>query len=232
PSPPRGGGGGSPPGRDRCALPAARRPLAKPRLPVHGLRQLHQHRGALLPGRRSRRGVAHDPAAREGPRVPGGPRPRIRGRCLLHPHQRRWPPELPPGGHSGGRPAPRALARADVMREDGEVFAQNYGVQEREDGLIRLRITDARTGGHHHVEFPEPTYDLDADANAEFETGAYPLRHHALITPASVFDYEIAGRQLLLLKQAPVLGGYDPAQYRSERIHAVASDGTRIPISL
>src|SRR4030095_4545636 len=122
--------------------------------------------------------------------------------------------------------------RDDVMLEDVEVFAQNYVVQEREDGLIRLRITDARTGGHHHVEFPEPTYDLDADANAEFETGAYRLRYQSLITPASVFDYEIAGRRLLLLKQAPVLGGYDPAQYRSERIHAVASDGTRIPISL
>ncbi|HUM18153.1 MAG TPA: S9 family peptidase [Candidatus Nitrosotalea sp.] len=122
--------------------------------------------------------------------------------------------------------------RDDVMLEDVEVFAQHYVVQEREDGLIRLRITDARAGTHHHVQFPEPTYDLDSDANAEFETGAYRLRYQSLITPASVFDYEIAGRRLLLLKQAPVLGGYDPAQYRSERIHATASDGTRIPISL
>ena len=122
--------------------------------------------------------------------------------------------------------------RDDVMLEDVEVFADHYVVQEREDGLIRLRITDARAGRHHHVEFPEPTYDLDADANAEFETGAYRLRYQSLITPASVFDYEIAGRRLVLLKQAPVLGGYDPTRYRSERIHAVAADGTRVPISL
>jgi oligopeptidase B len=122
--------------------------------------------------------------------------------------------------------------RDDVMLEEVEVFADHYVVQEREDGLIRLRISEARAGGHHHVEFPEPTYELDADANAEFETGAYRLRYQSLITPASVFDYEIADRRLLLLKQAPVLGGYDPGQYRSERIHAVASDGTRVPISL
>jgi oligopeptidase B len=42
----------------------------------------------------------------------------------------------------------------------------------------------------------------------------------------------VAGRKLLLLKQTPVLGGYDPTRYRSERIHAVAADGARIPISL
>jgi oligopeptidase B len=122
--------------------------------------------------------------------------------------------------------------RDDVMLEEVEVFADHYVVQEREDGLIRLRITEARADAHHHVEFPEPTYELDADANAEFETGAYRLRYQSLITPASVFDYEIAERRLRLLKQAPVLGGYDPGQYRSERIHAVASDGTRVPISL
>jgi oligopeptidase B len=122
--------------------------------------------------------------------------------------------------------------REDVMLEDLEVFAEHHVVHEREDGLIRLRITDAGTGTHHHVEFPEPTYDLEADANAEFATGAYRLRYQSLITPASVFDYDIGGRRLLLLKQTPVLGGYAPARYRSERIHATATDGTRIPISL
>ena len=122
--------------------------------------------------------------------------------------------------------------RPDVMLEDVDVFAQHYVVHEREDGLIRLRITDTRTGGYHHVQFPEPTYDLSSDANAEFEAGTYRVRYQSLITPASVFDYEIAGRRLLLLKQAEVLGGYDPARYTSERIHATSPDGIRVPISL
>ncbi len=122
--------------------------------------------------------------------------------------------------------------REDVMLEDLDVFAEHYVVHERGDGLIRLRVTDARSGAHHHVQFPEPTYDLDSDANAEFEAGAYRLRYQSLVTPASVFDYDIPGRRLRLLKRAEVLGGYDPAKYKSERIHATASDGTRIPISL
>ena len=39
-------------------------------------------------------------------------------------------------------------------------------------------------------------------------------------------------RTQTLLKQTEVLGGYDKKEYASERIHAVAKDGTRIPISL
>ena len=122
--------------------------------------------------------------------------------------------------------------RDDVMLEDVEVFARHHVVHEREDGLIRLRITDLASGAHHHVQFPEPTYDLDAGANAEFETDAYRLRYQSLVTPASVFDYDIAGQRLLLRKQTEVRGGYDPSRYRSERVHAIAGDGTRIPISL
>jgi oligopeptidase B len=122
--------------------------------------------------------------------------------------------------------------RDDVMLEDVDVFADHYVVHERADGLVRLRVTDLASGDAHHMAFPEPAYEVSADVNAEFETRAYRLRYQSFVTPASVFDYEIAPRRLTLLKQTPVLGGFDPADYRSERIHATAPDGTRVPISL
>ena len=122
--------------------------------------------------------------------------------------------------------------RDDVMLEDVDVFAGHYVVHERADGLIRLRITELGSGATHHVEFPEPTYEVSADANAEFATPNYRLRYQSFVTPASVYDYEVTGRRLLLLKRTPVLGDFDPAHYRSERIHATAPDGTRVPISL
>jgi oligopeptidase B len=121
--------------------------------------------------------------------------------------------------------------RDDVMLEDVDVFAGHYVVHERADGLIRLRITELGADTHH-VEFPEPTYEVSADANAEFATPNYRLRYQSFVTPASVYDYDVAGRRLLLLKRTPVLGDFDPARYRSERIHATAPDGTRVPISL
>ena len=122
--------------------------------------------------------------------------------------------------------------RADVMLEDVDVFADHYVVHERAEGLIRLQVTTLADGRTHHIEFPEPAYEVSADANAEFATPAYRLRYQSFVTPASVFDYEVADRRLVLLKQQPVLGGFDPARYRSERIHAVAADATRVPISI
>ena len=121
--------------------------------------------------------------------------------------------------------------RDDVMLEDVDVFAGHYVVHERAEGLIRLRITEA-DGATHHVEFPEPTYEVSGDANAEFVTPHFRLRYQSFVTPASVYDYDVAGRRLLLLKRQPVLGDFDPARYRSERIHATAPDGARVPISL
>jgi oligopeptidase B len=121
--------------------------------------------------------------------------------------------------------------RDDVMLEDVDVFAGHYVVHERADGLIRLRIAELG-GDTHHIEFPEPTYEVSADANAEFVTPHYRLRYQSFVTPASVYDYEVTGRRLLLLKRTPVLGDFDPAHYRSERIHATAPDGSRVPISL
>src|SRR5438093_39627 len=122
--------------------------------------------------------------------------------------------------------------RDEVMLEDLDVFASHYVAHEREDGLIRLRVTTLTDGASHHIEFPEPTYEVGADANAEFITNAYRFRYQSLITPASVFDYNILSRERTLLKQTEVLGGYDPTQYRSERLFAVAPDGMRVPVSL
>jgi oligopeptidase B len=122
--------------------------------------------------------------------------------------------------------------REEVMLEGVDVFAGHYVVQEREDGLARLRIVSLADGASHHVEFPEPTYEVGPDINAEFDVTAYRLRYQSLITPASVYDYDMVGRGLTLLKRTEVLGGYDPARYRSERLYATAVDGARIPISL
>jgi oligopeptidase B len=122
--------------------------------------------------------------------------------------------------------------REDVMLEDVDVFASHYVVHEREDGLIRLRVADLASGDFHHVQFPEPTYDITPEPNDEFATPAYRFRYQSLITPSSVFDYDTVRRELTLLKRTEVLGGYDPSQYRSERLHATTADGVRVPISL
>ena len=122
--------------------------------------------------------------------------------------------------------------RDDVMLEDLDVFAEFFVVHEREDGLTRLRVTNRADGAWHHIAFPEPAYDIGEEPNAEFAAPAYRFRYQSMITPATVYDYDVRARRLVVLKQQEVLGGYDPTRYRAERVHALAPDGTRIPISL
>src|ERR1044072_7084786 len=57
-------------------------------------------------------------------------------------------------------------------------------------------------------------------------------RARSFITPASTYDYDVKTGKSELLKQQPVLGGYDPTLYKSERVYATAADGTRVPVSL
>jgi len=122
--------------------------------------------------------------------------------------------------------------REAVMLEGVDVFATHYVVQEREDGLTRLRVTDLATRAAHDIRFPEPAYEATPESNHEFAARRYRFRYQSLVTPPSVFDHDVTTRERTLLKQTEVLGGYEPARYRSERVHATADDGTRIPVSL
>ena len=68
--------------------------------------------------------------------------------------------------------------------------------------------------------------------NAEYDTKLLRFHYTSLVTPSSVFDYDMETRERELKKQQEVLGGYDPSQYQSERIYATAPDGVQVPISL
>jgi len=122
--------------------------------------------------------------------------------------------------------------RKSVMLEDTDFFANFYVTSERENGLPKLRITEMQSGKAHYLEFPEPVYAAQVNQNKEFETTKLRFNYQSLVTPGSIFDYDMKTRKRELLKQTPVLGGYDAARYQSERIYATATDGTKIPISL
>ncbi|MBC8102416.1 MAG: S9 family peptidase [Cytophagales bacterium] len=122
--------------------------------------------------------------------------------------------------------------RPDVMLEDHDLFARHLVVTEREGGLPRLFVRSLKTGDDHAIPFPEPTYSVSGDINREFDTDTFRFRYQSLITPLSVFDYDLNTRARTLLKETPVLGPYDRTQYVSEFRHATASDGTKIPLSL
>jgi oligopeptidase B len=129
-----------------------------------------------------------------------------------------WSEWLPPGD--------------GVFVESVDLFRDFAVVSEREGGLRRLRVVDLASGSSHHVEFPEAAYGVVLDENPEFATSTIRFTYSSLITPDSVYDYDVQARTRELRKRDEVLGGYDPAQYRVERLMANARDGALVPLSL
>ena len=124
--------------------------------------------------------------------------------------------------------------RDKVMLEDVDIFQSFYVVEERYDGLPHLRIepflgSDAL---RKSIDFPEPVYAAHGHVNPEFETTKFRYSYQSLVTPGSVYEYDILTGTSTLLKQQEVPGGFDRMQYSSERLFARAADGVEIPISI
>jgi len=92
-----------------------------------------------------------------------------------------------------------------------------------------LRLSD---GSIHAVEHPEPVHTVVPGFNPEFDTTTLRFHYSSLVTPDQAIDYDMETRSRTVVKQQPVLGGYDQSLYRTERRWATAPDGTRVPISL
>ena len=123
-------------------------------------------------------------------------------------------------------------ARPGVFVEGVDVFRDYIVVQERERGLRRLRVTALAGGESHLVDFPEAAYGVVVDENPEFAARTLRFTYSSLITPDSVYDYDMTARTRELRKRDEVLGGYDSSQYRVERLMAPARDGAMVPVSL
>jgi oligopeptidase B len=121
--------------------------------------------------------------------------------------------------------------RDDVMLETLMLFSDHYVLYEREDGLPRLRVGDLKNEKFHRIDLPEPVYTLSPDHNVEFKTSAFRFRYQSLVTPETWFTWDLTKKERKELKTTEVVG-YDKTKYESQRVHATAKDGTKIPVSL
>ncbi len=122
--------------------------------------------------------------------------------------------------------------RKDVFIEGVETYKNWLTVSERENGLRRLRVRQWDGAQDHLVAMPEPVYALQPAGNPNYDAKTIRFTYQSLVTPPSVFDYDLAGRGRTLQKQQQIPSGYDPSQYASERTFAAAADGSRIPVAI
>lgn len=117
------------------------------------------------------------------------------------------------------------LGGFDVL--EGHLFTE-----ERANGLVKIKIIDLSNGKEDHLHFEEPVYTTNLGFNPQYDGTKFRISYSSMITPPTVFEYDIATGTKEVLKQEEIVGGYDKNLYATERIFATAKDGTKIPVLL
>ncbi len=122
--------------------------------------------------------------------------------------------------------------RPEVKVEGIETFEKYLVLYEREKGLLQIHITDLDKQESHYVNFPEPVYTIYSHSFPNYQGSLLRFSYTSLVTPHSVFDYDMTTRQRELKKEQEIIGGYEKSLYHCERIFAPSHDGVEVPISL
>ena len=122
--------------------------------------------------------------------------------------------------------------REDVLLQDAEAFLNFLAVEERQNGLVQVRIMPWNGDEEHYLDFGEPAYDAWLTDNIETDTPILRYTYTSMTTPKSIYDYKMATREKTLLKEHAVLGGFDKSNYTTDRLWAPARDGIEVPVSV
>jgi len=123
--------------------------------------------------------------------------------------------------------------RTNVLLEDIEIFKDYLVVEERTNGLHKIRIMPWSGKGEYYLPFESETYTAFTTTNVDFNTEILRYSYQSMATPSSVIDFNMKTKTKEVKKEQQVLGGkFDKNNYIEERIWATAQDGTKIPISV
>lgn len=122
--------------------------------------------------------------------------------------------------------------REDVLLQQFELFRDYLVINEMKAGISSLRVIKWTDFSEYTIDFGEEAYKAHISTNLDFNTEVLRCGFSSLITPSSIFDYNMTTSEKKLLKQDEVMGGFDPKEYTTERLFAKARDGIQVPISL
>ncbi|MDO6695070.1 S9 family peptidase [Aliiglaciecola sp. 3_MG-2023] len=112
-----------------------------------------------------------------------------------------------------------------------QTFKGFIALQAREKGIDKIRILDYQ-GNSHDIAFPEQVYSAALGNSSEFEQDFVRVDYESMVTPETVFDYQVSDKNLQTRKVTSIPSGYDKSQYVTERLMAPSRDGVEIPISV
>ncbi|MGV0783255.1 S9 family peptidase [Mycolicibacterium sp. XJ775] len=125
--------------------------------------------------------------------------------------------------------------RSDVRLDGVDAFDGFLVISYRSDALPKMALWPLTADGYGTRE--ELTFDSELTAagmggNPNWSTPKLRIGATSFITPARIYDLDLATGERTLLREQPVLGGYRPEDYVERRDWATASDGARVPISI
>ena len=120
----------------------------------------------------------------------------------------------------------------NVLIQGMDVFKNYLAVSERKNGLTQVHIINLQNNAGHYLAFDEPVYLANLMYTPDFNSDVIRFNYTSLITPSTVYDYNMGTKEKKQMKQQEVVGGYDKNQYETERLFATAKDGTKIPVSI
>jgi oligopeptidase B len=139
------------------------------------------------------------------------------------------PVDAPPGREHWREVVPHS---DEVYIAGFDVFRDFLVLEERVDGLRKIRIRPWQGGREFHLESDEAAYRMALGANEEIDSHVVRYTYTSLTTPYTTWDYDVRTGERTLLKREPVLGDFDPARYATEQLWVPARDGERIPVAL
>ena len=123
--------------------------------------------------------------------------------------------------------------RDDTLLEDVSIFKEYLVLEERTNGLNKIRIKRWDGSKDYYLPFSEETYTAEVYANPDFDTDMIRYSYNSMTTPSSVIDFNMSDMSKDIKKEQEVLGGdFDKNNYTSKRVWAEATDGKKIAISL
>ncbi|MCB0459193.1 MAG: S9 family peptidase [Flavobacteriaceae bacterium] len=123
--------------------------------------------------------------------------------------------------------------RDNVLLEDISIFKDYLVLEERSNGLNKIRIKRWDGAEDYYLPFDEETYSVSVYDNPEYDTDIIRYNYQSFTTPSSVIDFNMKDRSKDIKKEQEVLGGkFDKNNYKSERLWATARDGKQVAISL
>jgi oligopeptidase B len=113
-----------------------------------------------------------------------------------------------------------------------ECYRDFFVVEAREDGLDQVFVHRYDGSSAQRIDFPEASYAAGLGDNPEYHMTRLRLGYESMVTPGTVYDYDVATGAMECLKVQEIPSGYDAGKYRTERLHVAARDGTRVPVSI